>query len=98
MEWRIAHREIEHLAGLDHALEARERRRLHPALDELADGAVAGDECPGPIERHGIDFRTDEAPAVLARANQRVDAVRPHPDVKHGDIAASRNRRVAAGP
>ncbi|MNT08438.1 hypothetical protein D3C72_1431810 [compost metagenome] len=50
--------------------------------------AVGLDDGLGRSQGHGVDVRAEEAPAVVAVAQQRVDAVGPHADVQRTHLGA----------
>ncbi len=85
VERRIAHRQIELLARSDHVFETLHRRGLATALDQAGHKTVGSRQLLRPAQGHRVDLRAHKAPPVLARADQRVDAVRAHPDIQNHD-------------
>src|SRR5690606_18171446 len=93
MEGRVAQGDIEAFIGRNHAGEDPLRVALLTQADRLVqlvrrdDGACRG-QCDG------IDIRAGEMPAVLALADQRVDAVGAGADVQRLDRRATRYHSV----
>ena len=97
VEGRIADREGEALAGAHDVLEEVSRRGLEAALDVGGDGGIGRGELVGPFDRSGVDVRADEAPAVLTRADQRIDAVGTDADIEDGYDGAAQEVVVVIG-
>ena len=97
VEGRVAEGGGKGLAGRGDILEHGAGRGLMAEFDVVGDGGVCGGEAAGPVERGGGDVGTDEAPAVFARAEQRVNGVGPDADVEDANRRAARDGVVGGG-
>ncbi|MNY13249.1 hypothetical protein D3C86_1463780 [compost metagenome] len=96
MERRVAQAEVEALVGLQQAVEDVFRGHLLAQPDGALE-AVGLDDGARRSQCGGVDLRAEEAPAVLALAEQRIDAVGTAADVEHLDLRAARDLAAGVG-
>ena len=70
---------------------------MQPQTHAVTQRRVHLDDHLGRVERHRIDFRPGETPAVFAQADDRVDAVGADADVEDRHALAARDLAAVAG-
>ncbi len=97
VERRVAQGGVEFLGRADDAAKNQLRLFLQPQTHAIAQCRVHLDDHLGRVERHRIDFRPGETPAVFAQADDRVDAVGADADVEDRHAFAARDLAAVAG-